>query len=59
MLQFLDYLRKSQCTKVVTGRNRLGYVRMEPNDNEACKNTLSKMENLAKECQESSRFGFD
>jgi len=58
MLGFLDYLRKSQCTKVVFRRNLLNEISLHPKNGQSCNKTLSEMEDTAKECLESSGFRF-
>ena len=55
-LNFLNYLRKSQCTQTIEGRNRLNHPYLTPNKDDQCKKTLDEMEKVAKECSEG--FGY-
>ena len=54
VLDSLDYLRKSQCTIQVDGRNLLGHTFLSPHNDEECSKTLRQMEKIAKECLELS-----
>lgn len=51
-LKFLDYLRKSQCTKSFDGRDRSNHPYHATHKPNECDATLNLLEEAAKECSE-------
>ena len=49
-LKFLDYLRKSQCTMTLEGRNGFNHPFVTPSNDKGCEEVLKKMEEVASAC---------